>query len=116
MRVALIAIALGVIGTAVAPMVFVRTGWRRHEFDSIDQPVEFDHRHHTQDDRIDCRYCHENAFRSSVAGIPSTDKCMGCHSQIWNQSPLLEPVRRSFFSGMPIAWNRVYDVPDFVYF
>jgi hypothetical protein len=41
---------------------------------------------------------------------------MGCHSQIWNKSPMLEPVRRSYFSGQPIAWNRVHLVPDFVYF
>ena len=41
---------------------------------------------------------------------------MGCHSQVWNSSPLLEPVRRSYFSGNPIPWNRVHDLPDFVYF
>ena len=41
---------------------------------------------------------------------------MGCHGQIWNQSIMLEPVRRSWFSGTPIPWNRVTEVPDFVYF
>jgi hypothetical protein len=41
---------------------------------------------------------------------------MGCHSQVWNKSALLEPVRRSYFSGMPIRWNRVHALPDFVYF
>jgi hypothetical protein len=41
---------------------------------------------------------------------------MGCHAQVWNDSPMLEPVRRSYFSGQPIAWNRVHSVPDFVYF
>jgi len=115
-RITLVAIGLGVLATAVTPMVFVRTDWRRHEFEPVDQPVEFDHRHHTQDDGIDCRYCHNTVDRSASAGIPSTDKCMGCHSQIWSQSPLLEPVRRSYFSGMPIPWNRVNDMPDFVYF
>jgi hypothetical protein len=41
---------------------------------------------------------------------------MGCHAQIWNESPLLETVRRSYFSGQAIPWNRVHDLPDFVYF
>ena len=41
---------------------------------------------------------------------------MGCHSQIWKESPLLAPVRESFKTGKPLAWTRVYDVPDFVYF
>jgi hypothetical protein len=41
---------------------------------------------------------------------------MGCHSQIWNDSPKLEPVRASYFSDLPIRWRRVHNVPDFVYF
>lgn len=41
---------------------------------------------------------------------------MGCHAQIWSQSPLLETVRRSYFSGEPIPWNRVHNLPDFSYF
>ena len=41
---------------------------------------------------------------------------MGCHAQIWSDSPLLEPVRESYFSGRPIEWRRVHDLPDFVFF
>lgn len=41
---------------------------------------------------------------------------MGCHAQIWQQSPYLEKVRASFFSGAPIPWKRVHHLPDFVYF
>jgi hypothetical protein len=114
-----LAIALGFVsagGALASAFVYVRTPWRRKEFEALDQPVEFDHRHHTQDDGIDCRYCHNTVEKAAVAGVPSTEKCMGCHAQIWNQSPMLEPVRRSYFSRMPIAYNRVHDLPDFVYF
>ncbi len=111
---------IGIVGSAsvlvATPMIWVRTPNWRKQLDQVDQPVEFDHRHHVQDDGIDCTYCHNLAFVSATAGIPSTDLCMGCHNQIWNDSPMLEPVRRSYFSGMPIPWNRVHDVPDFVYF
>jgi hypothetical protein len=41
---------------------------------------------------------------------------MTCHSQIWNESPKLAPVRESYATGMPLAWTRVHDLPDFVYF
>ncbi|MBV9622429.1 MAG: cytochrome C, partial [Acidobacteria bacterium] len=45
-----------------------------------------------------------------------TQTCMNCHSQIWTSAPLLEPVRESFRSGKSLVWNRVNDLPDFVYF
>jgi hypothetical protein len=41
---------------------------------------------------------------------------MTCHSQLWTQAALLEPVRHSLAAGVPIQWNRVNDLPDFVYF
>ncbi len=41
---------------------------------------------------------------------------MTCHSQLWTQAALLEPVRRSLATKIPIQWNRVNDLPDFVYF
>ena len=79
------------------------------------QPVEFSHKHHVGDDGIDCRYCHTSVDKAAFAGMPSTHTCMSCHSQIWNDSPELEPVRVSFQTGRPIAWNRVHDLPDFAY-
>jgi hypothetical protein len=82
----------------------------------IEQPVPFSHKHHAGDDGIDCRYCHTSVEKSGFAGIPPTETCMTCHSQIWTNSPLLEPVRESFVAGKPIVWNRVHDLPDFVYF
>jgi hypothetical protein len=115
-RLALLALlSLGPIGIAGA-MVYVRTPWNTGSGDAVDQPVQFDHRHHVIDDGIDCIYCHTGAESSDYAGVPATDVCMGCHAQIWNESPLLETVRRSYFSGQAIPWNRVHDLPDFVYF
>lgn len=82
----------------------------------LEQPVQFSHKHHVKDDGIDCRYCHTSVDKSSFANIPPTETCMTCHSQIWSDSPLLEPVRESWRTGRPIAWTRVHDLPDFVYF
>src|SRR5689334_7292159 len=65
---------------------------------------------------FDCRYCHTSVETSAFAGVPPTKTCMNCHSQIWADSPMLEPVRASFKSGKPIEWTRVHDLPEFVYF
>jgi hypothetical protein len=80
------------------------------------QPVPFSHKHHVQDDGIDCRYCHTSVEISAVAGIPPTETCMSCHSQIWANADMLEPVRASFRTGQSLEWTRVHDLPDFVYF
>jgi len=80
------------------------------------QPVPFSHKHHVGDDGIDCRYCHTSVEESSFAGIPPTKTCMNCHTQIWPDSPMLEPVRESFRTGKSIQWTRVHNLPGFVYF
>jgi hypothetical protein len=80
------------------------------------QPVQFSHKHHVGDDGIDCRYCHQTVETTASAGMPATQTCMNCHSQIWNDSPYLEPVRASFRDNKPIEWQRVHDLPEYVYF
>jgi len=80
------------------------------------QPVAFSHQHHYTGLGIDCRYCHTSVESSSFAGIPPTKTCMNCHSQIWTNAPMLEPVRESYRTGKSLVWTRVHDLPDFVYF
>ena len=80
------------------------------------QPVPFSHQHHVTGLGIDCRYCHTSVETSSFAGIPPTKTCMNCHSQIWTNAQLLEPVRASYRSGESLQWTRINQLPDFVYF
>ena len=82
----------------------------------FDQPVPFSHKHHVLDDGIDCRYCHTSVENSSFAGVPPTETCMTCHSQLWRETPMLQQVRASFAMNTPLKWNRVNDLPDFAYF
>jgi hypothetical protein len=81
-----------------------------------DQPVPFSHKHHVQGLGLQCQYCHATVEKSSYAGIPPTKTCMNCHAQIWTNAQLLEPVRASWASGQSLAWTKVHDLPDFVYF
>jgi hypothetical protein len=109
----------GVLVATVAGIVvfvFPRSAYVTRQKEAREQPVPFYHVHHVGGMGIDCRYCHTSVDKSATAGIPPTKTCMNCHSQIFNQSPTLEPVRASWRTGAPIEWVKVHDLPDFVYF
>ncbi len=84
--------------------------------EAAQQPIPFSHKHHVGDDGIDCRYCHTSVERSAFAGLPSSDICMTCHSQIFSDAPALQPLRDSIAHREPLRWTRVNDLPDFVFF
>jgi hypothetical protein len=115
-RFVLLALLFSITAGALGLMIYVRTPYDQNRDFQVEQPVQFDHRHHVRDAGIECLYCHAGAENSAFAGVPATEVCMGCHAQIWNRSARLAPVRESFFSSQPIAWKRVHDLPDFVYF
>jgi len=41
---------------------------------------------------------------------------MHCHQQMWVGADLLAPVRESYQAGKPLVWQRVHNLPEFVYF
>ena len=80
-----------------------RSPWVTQAHVAREQPIQFSHERHVAGNGIDCRYCHTSVEESSFAGIPPTKTCMNCHSQIFANSPFLEPVRESFRTGRSIA-------------
>ncbi|HTU02192.1 MAG TPA: cytochrome c3 family protein [Candidatus Sulfotelmatobacter sp.] len=100
----------------LAGWAYIRSPFRTGVEVPRNQPVPFSHKHHVGDDGIDCRYCHSYVETSANAGIPPTRICMNCHSVLFTDSPILEPVRESYRTGQPIVWNRVYLLAQFVYF
>lgn len=80
------------------------------------QPIAFSHKVHTGDNRIACQYCHLYTTRSTVAGVPAVQICMGCHEVISKDQPEVRKLRGYWDRESPIAWVKVYDLPDFVYF
>ena len=102
-------------GFLIAGMI-ARSPYITGEGVALYQPVPFSHEHHVGDAGIDCRYCHTSVEDSSMAGLPPTKTCMNCHSQLFVESEMLEPVQESFRNKTPLAWTRVHDVPDFTYF
>jgi len=109
--VAVLAVVAGFAYTQIA-----RSSYLTGRYLERQQPVQFSHKHHVGDDGIDCRYCHQTVETTASAGMPATQTCMNCHSQIWSDSPYLEPVRASFRDNKPIEWERVHDLPEYTYF
>ncbi len=110
----------GVVLSAVGLFVFMATFGRSAFWTQIsvapEQPVPFSHEYHVDGLDLQCRYCHVYVEESSFAGVPQTEICMGCHSQIWSDSPMLAPVIESYQNDETLEWVRVNDLPDYVFF
>ena len=94
---------------------------------SPEQPVPFSHKIHVGNLKMDCRYCHSTVDKAAHAAVPATQTCVNCHSAanpdgsvansaIHTNSEKLLPIRESQATGDPVEWQKVHDLPDFVYF
>ena len=94
-------ILIGVLSYALYAIAL--SPWYTDQYVTRQQPVPFSHRHHAGELGLDCRYCHTSVEKSSFAGVPPTQTCMTCHSQIWTNSSMLEPVRASYRPTSPCS-------------
>jgi hypothetical protein len=115
-RASLVLTGLLVVVLGVTLDQLQRSPWVTRQGQRADQPIPFSHKHHVEGLGLQCQYCHGTVEVSSYAGIPPTKTCINCHSQIWTNAALLEPVRESWATGASIQWIRVHDLPDYVYF
>lgn len=81
-----------------------------------EQPIAFSHSRHVGQAGIDCQFCHAYARRGPVAGIPSVERCVGCHRSILSERPEIVKVLDYWEQQAPIRWTRVHDLPDYVRF
>ena len=84
--------------------------------DPAAQPIAFSHAHHVTEVGIDCQFCHAYARRGPVAGIPSVQRCAGCHRVVLSERPEILKVLEYWENEEPIPWVRVHDLPDHVRF
>jgi hypothetical protein len=80
------------------------------------QPIAFSHKLHAGDAHVPCLYCHFGARTSRHAGIPPSGVCMNCHALLQKQSEDIEKLKELVAERRPIAWVKVHNLPDFVYF
>jgi hypothetical protein len=81
-----------------------------------EQPINFSHKIHAGDMKIDCKYCHAAADKSRSASIPTVSICMGCHAIARIDRPEIQKLTDYYNQNKPIPWKRVHKVPDFAYF
>lgn len=80
------------------------------------QPISFSHKIHAGEYKIACEYCHSYARRAAVAGIPSVQRCMGCHKITAANKPEVQNIQNRWNQKQPIQWVTAASVPDFVFF
>jgi hypothetical protein len=83
------------------------------------QPVPYSHALHAGELKMDCRYCHYAVEQGYVAGVPPTQICMNCHSQVKKGSEKLKPIYDSWNDGngtKSVEWVRIHKLPDYAYF
>lgn len=91
------------------------------------QPVPFSHALHAGQLKMDCRYCHNTVFDAAQAAVPPTATCINCHSpaddsgvtplaSVHENSLRLAPIHESWETGRSVAWKRVHNLPQFVFF
>lgn len=90
-------------------------GWLRTH-PAPEQPVAFPHTVHAGSLQLPCTFCHEYVERSRFATAPPVERCMGCHRSIATDHAEIRKLTRYYEEKKPIEWNRVYAVPDFIYF
>jgi hypothetical protein len=115
-RVALVSILVVPFLVIAVAYRLMQSSYTTNQNITLAQPVPFSHKHHVTGLGVDCRYCHSAVERSATAGVPPTHTCMTCHSQLYTQAKMLEPIRRSLAENKPVAWNKVNRLPDYVYF
>src|SRR4029079_15799105 len=86
-------VAVVVLGGAAffAYTQIARSSYLTGRYPEKQQPVQFSHKHHVGDDGIDCRFCHQTVETTATAGMPSTQTCMNCPSQLFADKTYLEP-------------------------
>jgi hypothetical protein len=115
-KLSLISVVLILIFMSISSYAYFQSSYYNDVGVFIEQPIPFSHKNHVQGLGLNCVFCHTSVEKSATAGIPSTEVCMSCHSQIYQKSQVLKPLRDSFENNTAIKWNRVHKLPDYVYF
>ncbi|MGW8145012.1 MAG: cytochrome c3 family protein [Anaerolineales bacterium] len=105
-------IPIGVVIVLVAFVYFYTAG---RTSAANEDPLAFSHQAMVRL-KIDCLFCHTEATRSPAAGMPSVQKCMGCHEVIDTANPKIKILAGYWQRQEPIEWARVNRLPRFVYF
>ena len=108
---------LAIAGVLVAASVTAALAWAVTPSPyAPEQPIAFSHRDHVRGDGLSCDLCHSGARRAAFAGMPSVERCMGCHRFVLPENPGVIALRRHWNEGTAVRWVKVNTLPRFVRF
>jgi hypothetical protein len=81
-----------------------------------EQPIQFSHKLHAGDMKIDCQYCHTGVEKSRHAMVPPVSTCMNCHTIARKDRPEIQKLTAYNNEGKALHWKRIHKVPDYAYF
>lgn len=80
------------------------------------QPINYSHKLHAGDMKIDCQYCHVAVEKSRHAMVPAVATCMNCHTIARKDRPDIIKLTEYYEEGKALEWKRIHKVPDYAYF
>src|SRR6058998_621818 len=112
---------VGALGAALlAVLIFLAvSSWSRQPAAAAkpsSQPINFPHNVYVGTYKIDCQYCYSEARRSEYAGLPSVERCMGCHKITGAALPEVKKLAEYYAKKESILWVRVNKLLEFTYF
>ncbi len=81
----------------------------------VKQPLAFNHKIHAEND-LECLDCHPYYEEQASSGRPTLETCMACHEEPLGESKAERRLIEHIESGEEIGWQRLYRVPEDVYF
>jgi len=107
--------ATAYFGAVLLATAGLAISWHRAGL-SPDQPIAFPHTIHVSRLSLPCKFCHIFVDRSKHAGAPPLEICMSCHRTVATDREEIRKLTRHFEEKRPVEWNRVYALPEHVYF
>ncbi len=86
--------------------------------DPVVQPIAYNHNIHVEGEGLECTDCHQRVEESPRATLPDLEVCLDCHDSdpLADDSAEEAKLIAHIEAGSEIDWQRVYSVPDHVYF
>ncbi len=81
----------------------------------VKQPIAFNHKLHAENG-LECIDCHPYFEEQASSGKPSLETCQSCHEEPQGESKEEKKLMEYIKAGNEIEWQRLYRVPEDVYF
>ncbi len=108
-RRAVVGMAVLVLAAAVTLPLVARRG-------AVAQPIEFNHRKHTEELGLNCEFCHAYVRRGAHAGLPDAQTCSMCHTVPQGASEEAARVTELISQGDPLRFNKLFRMAPHVYY